>query len=393
MGYLYTSRRPSTNQGGTLPQSWSSNTDLNQNLGPEFQPTAQSAGGIDVIREFPWTLTPTTSKARQTAPYIRLTEYYQLDTQLNQMFKPYDRQGIASLLTALQSPVQSLATAAGNVTSFTDAIAGFGSAITSAINLLTIDANIETVYQGLFDHLNPTGFSYILPYFNTEYFRFNNRWEGVDILDKVIDLQVQSGSFLLKGLGGAINAVRTFSSGSTIDFGPLQTLANLPRVLKDIEIFNLQTANPAVGLMDPPKVWKGADPRTYTFQFALYNIDMTNSKDSAELIAKNWEFCYLLTYQNLMNKRNFYTAIPPVFYEVEIPGVHYCKASYMSNLKIENIGNIRKLKLAINGTNNIDVNVPDAYLVSVTMTDLLTPSKNLLAATVSSSARAAVKTR
>jgi hypothetical protein len=95
-----------------------------------------------------------------------------------------------------------------------------------------------------------------------------------------------------------------------------------------------------------------------------------------------------------MNKRNFYTAIPPVFYEVEIPGVHYCKASYMSNLKIENIGNIRKLKLAINGTNNIDVNVPDAYLVSVTMTDLLTPSKNLLAATVSSSARAAVnKTR
>jgi hypothetical protein len=37
------------------------------------------------------------------------------------------------------------------------------------------------------------------------------------------------------------------------------------------------------------------------------------------------------------------------------------------------------MKLSINGNTNADVNVPDAYLISITLTDLLMPSKNLLA--------------
>ena len=139
--------------------------------------------------------------------------------------------------------------------------------------------------------------------------------------------------------------------------------------------------------MDPPHVWKSTNNRQYSFSFPLYNIDATNDSKSESLILKNWEFCYLLTYQNLINKGNFYTAIPPVFYEVTIPGIHYCKASYMSNIGIENIGNIRLMQLPINGNAKVPVNVPDGYLITITMNDLLMPSKNLLHAAVNTETR------
>lgn len=391
MGYLFTSP-PANSQArwapspNALPSSWNSNVNLNSNLGPVLQAGSQGAGGINVVQSFPWTLTPTSSRSRQNAPFIILKEYYQLETQLNQMYKPYEKQSLANLGTAILSPGSTIASVGQGIVSG-NGLAALSDAVVAALSLFTIDENTNALYKGLFDHLNESGFTYILPYFNDEYFKTNNKWEGVDILDKIIDLQVSTGSFVLKSFAGVANFF------TDKDISVIQKLSTLPRTLKNIEIFNLQGQNPAVGLFDPPKVWKGSDPRSYTFKFALFNIDSTGAKNSEELIVKNWEFCYLLTYQNLFNKRNFYTAIPPVFYEVTIPGVHYSKASYISNLNIENFGNIRRLKLPVSGVNRIDINVPDAYIVNITITDLLTPSKNQLAAVNSTSARSIVKNR
>jgi len=369
MPILYTKKDKGKNS--LLSNNWKSSnnsTTLNKNLGRELQPYGRYVSGIDIVKEFPWTLTPTTSRARQTAPYIILKEFFQLENRLNQVFLPYNRTDFSTTINTVGDVLT------GDFSNITA-----GSVADSIWTLLTvadIQKNTNALYRGLFDHNNETGFKYVLPYFNKEYFKIDNQWQGVNILDKIIDLQVKTSSFALKKLG-------LFGIGST---GLLQKVAQTPRILKDIEIFNLQNQNPTVGLMDPPKVWKSSTPRSYSFQFPLYNIELMNNTDSKQLIAKNWEFCYLLTYQNLVNKRNFFTGIPPVFYEVEIPGVHYCKASYINNLSIQNLGNIRKLSLPLNG-NIIDVNVPDAYFISITLTDLLTPSKNLLASTVNSSAR------
>jgi hypothetical protein len=186
-------------------------------------------------------------------------------------------------------------------------------------------------------------------------------------------------------------------TGIEAKFGPDSKigkfLQNLPRNLKKIERFNIEAGNPAVGLMDPPHVWKGASNRTYTFQFPLYNINSTGigNTDPTNTILKNWELCYLLTYQNLVNKRNFYTGIPPVFYEVNIPGIHYCKASYISDLNISNVGNIRLMSLPLNGSTKCDVNIPDAYLIEITLTDLLQPSKNLLQAVTNTTTRSSIQ--
>jgi hypothetical protein len=354
MPILYKKQRPTRT---SLPANWRSDpNDLNKNLADELEPTSSL---IDVVADFPWTLTPTTSRARNSAPYIYLNEFYQLDTQLNQSLKPYGTSigSVPSFSGNILSP-STILTFFNDLVSFTGSLGGIFST-----QLATIAGSNNDLYEGLFDHNNPTKFKYRLPFFTQEYFSITNNWKGVNVLDQIINLQATAIQKIGAGIGAEI-------------FGKL---SQLPENIRKIEMFNIMSNNPMVGLIDPPKVWSSSPERNYTFQFPLYNINATDKTNSTDTVIKNWELCFALTYQNLINKRNFFTGVPPVFYEVIIPGVHYSKASYMSDISISNIGNIRKMKLSINGNTNADVNVPDAYLISITLTDLLMPSKNLLA--------------
>lgn len=371
MPTLYTKAPP---WGGRIPWSWKTDTDLNQNLADELTPNLPL---IDVVNDFSWTLTPTRSQARKEAPFIFLREYLQLETQLNQCLLPYGRERVgADGLFKFSNPFSKPQDFLGDVYNFVGEASTF---------LDLLDLKLDTIYKGLFDHLVSTNFQYKLPYFTSEYFSIQNNWSGVDVLDTIVNLQSKS-----LGFGQGIFKLLTEGKKRTVDNNETDqqksiSVASLPETLRNIEIFNLQSKSPAVGLMDPPYVWKSTNHRQYTFQFPLYNITYTNSSKSTEEIIKNWEFCYLLTYQNVVNKRNYFTAVPPVFYEVEIPGVHYSKASYISTLNIQNIGNIRRLRLSINDHSNVPVNVPDGYLITITLVDLLTPSKNLLAAVMNTS--------
>ena len=380
MPILYT--KSSSRRYKSLPTSWWSGgsaglgSKFYDNLGDELTPNLPL---IDVVQDFPWTLTPTRSEARKEAPFIYLREWLQLDTQLNQSLLPYGKNRVGSVNFPTGSNFFS------NVFQSSVTIA---TGLAEILDFLDIEDS-DNLYKGLFDHLTPTDFIYKLPFFTEEYFSIQNNWAGVDVIDNIIKLQSE-------GLGLGRGIFRTFKKGKKgapsnqtgqEDKKQEDTLLQLPYFLRKFELFNLQSKSPAVGLMDPPHVWKSTNNRQYSFSFPLYNIDATNDSKSESLILKNWEFCYLLTYQNLINKGNFYTAIPPVFYEVTIPGIHYCKASYMSNIGIENIGNIRLMQLPINGNAKVPVNVPDGYLITITMNDLLMPSKNLLHAAVNTETR------
>ena len=325
---------------------------------------------IDVIRDFPWTLTPLNDKTVANVPVIYLNEYYQIESQLNQSLLPYGGGGIPKLELIPADKAQ-----------LTDAY----SFISTLETYTSFDSKVRDkteLYKGLFDHSYP-GFKYVFPNFSKTFYDIGNTWERTDILDTLLGLSEQIGG-LAKGGAGSIgkkigDKAKNIVSVSTdvIDF-----VNKLPRQFKTFELFNLASSNPTVGLMDPPSIWQSTDKRNITFEFPLYNINVFKNNTSNDTIIKNWELCYLLTYQNLVNKKNFYTGIPPVFYEVIIPGVHYCKASYMSNINISNLGNIRNLRLDINGNTGVSVNVPDAYMISITLTDLLMPSKNLLNASL-----------
>ena len=367
MPILYTKARP---RGKSIPTSWWSANDasLLDNLGDELTPNLPL---INVVDDFPWTLTPTTSEARKEAPYIFLREFLQLETQLNQSAQPYGK-----ALSTFDSSARDTGGFPLNSNDFDD----FFSLI-DAVNPL--NADIENLYKGLFDHKISTDFLYKLPFFTQEYFTTNNNWQGTDILDKIINIQSSIG-------GSTIRTALKGLAGDKAD-GIGKFLQSLPSLYKQIEMFNIKAGNPAVGLMDPPHIWKGSSNRTYTFQFPLFNINSTTDSNSINTIVKNWEFCFLITYQNLINKRNYFTGIPPVFYEVLIPGIHYTKAAYISDLTIENLGNLRLMKLPINGMTECKVNVPDGYSIKITLTDLLQPSKNLLSATVNTSLRSSIQ--
>jgi hypothetical protein len=75
----------------------------------------------------------------------------------------------------------------------------------------------------------------------------------------------------------------------------------------------------------------------------------------------------------LFAKINVIVGIPPVYYEIYIPGQHYSYAASMTNLTIHNRGNMRKLT----DSGGTDCIVPDAYDVNLTFTDMVMPSKNL----------------
>jgi hypothetical protein len=194
-------------------------------------------------------------------------------------------------------------------------------------------------YKGLFDFNNPTGFSYRIPYFSEIGNEVQNSWTTLDAVEKGLEAAgVVPG--LREGAETIINATRTAYE------------ANFPRV----------------GVMDRPKIWEQSTPRSINLKFPLFNTKQYSD------IKKNWELCYLLLYQNSFNKRDFVTAIPPVFYTVYIPGQFFTIAAYVSDLKIYNRGNIRHMTIG----NGKAVNIPDVFEIDITLTDMIMQSQNML---------------
>jgi hypothetical protein len=353
MAILYTKQELSR----SIPKYAKANLQDTSRIGRELKPTGN--GWLNVIKDFPWTLTPKTSQARNETPFITLTEYYMIDSALNQQLLPYGSSG-------------SVGSGLGGLAELADTTFDF--------------ENLNRLYEGLYDLIAPSGFKYYLPMFSPEHFTLNNSWERKDILDTVIDFQKRGFGVMSKifgGIGGrvrgqglAAKALRGVSRGAQEGANVMQAL---PDIIKQVSLLQLQSNNPAVGLFDTPHLWQGSTPRTYNISFYLYNVESTTdtTNNVNNVIQKNWEFCYILAYQNALNKRNFFTGYVPVFYEVFIPGVHYCKASYMKNITISNVGNTRKMRLFIDDGGQTDVNIPDAYKIDITMQDLLMPSKNL----------------
>lgn len=196
-------------------------------------------------------------------------------------------------------------------------------------------------YSGLFDFKNPTGFWYMFPYFSDVANEVDNTWTALDILEKI------------KGAADLISPQLGEMADLAVQGVMLGKEANYPRV----------------GIMDRPKLWESSSFRSINIKFPLFNTV------SFEDIKKNWDLCYLLMYQNMFNKRDFITAIPPVFYTVYIPGQFFSIAAYVSSLKIYNRGNIRSM--AIDSTNKRR-NIPDVFEIDMTLTDMVMPSQNMM---------------
>jgi hypothetical protein len=285
-----------------------------------LEPT-ENGGGIDVVNKFRWTLTD--KKGRTETPKAILTEFRVLQSALANSARYY---------------------ATGIVQQGTDILAAGQAIVGGGTRSGNESAGSEFLgkmrgYAGLLDFSNPTGFRYSFPYFSDVANEVTSTWTSLDILEKV---------------KGAIGVV---SPG----------VADIVQKAADVFMFAQEAKYPRVGVMDRPKLWQESSFRNINIKFPLFNTVDVND------IQKNWDLCYLLLYQNMFNKRDFITAVPPVFYSVDIPGQFFSIGMYVSDLKIYNRGNIRQIN--VGGKNR---NIPDVYEVDMTLTDIIMPSQNML---------------
>jgi len=161
-------------------------------------------------------------------------------------------------------------------------------------------------YWGLYGVI-PTGFQYILPYFNESYKSVSQTWGE------------------LRG-GGALTAM----------------LRDLPAGMAQNITKNFET------------VAKGAFidlPKSYHYDQATnpelkFNVYLYNTDSFADVV-KNWELVFMLIYQNLANKTSKILLEPPVLYEVEVDGLHYLPYAYISSLTVVNHGTEREMTIPI----------------------------------------------
>lgn len=115
---------------------------------------------------------------------------------------------------------------------------------------------------------------------------------------------------------------------------------------------------------------------TLTVNFTLYNTTKINAwKD-------NYQFLYLFTLRNLPFRIDSASFLPPLLYDIIVPGVKRLPICSVDNIKIAPKGMTRTLSCNnfIKGSGTIHVNVPEAWEVSITFTSLIATSANMMLA-------------
>ena len=195
-------------------------------------------------------------------------------------------------------------------------------------------------YKGLYLLLN-SGFKYILPYFNNEMRNISNNWTGNEqnlaniLVDKMNNL---------------------------IDFaGSVELMASTEK-----QGF----------YFEKPKPYQFNDGgTTFNIRFPLSNTGTYSD------VVLNWQFVFLLIYQNLPDRKDMVIINPPVLYEVEIPGVKYIPYAFIKSLNIEYKGARRMMKIPFlkNGVKQtINTIIPDAFEISINIESLTKETTNML---------------
>lgn len=260
-------------------------------------------GLVDIVEKYRWTLSN-----RKAVPFIQLKEYEITQALLKRQFENF---------------ITNRAADAGRLGS----IAGSGG---GAVGILDL-------YKGLVVKDNPTNFIYRFPYFSKTAFELQSNWDQMgDVTDDIGKLPGKTGQ-TAAATADAIEAIGGLVNSAT------------------------EAAKLKSGDQDKPKIFASHSDRTIQIKFSLFN---TQSQEDWKM---NREFIQVFMTQNLFNKRDYVSGLPPVFYEVFIPGQYYSYGSTVSNIRIENLGNIHYID---------DIIVPDAYEIEISLTEMVKPSRN-----------------
>ena len=314
----------------------------------------QDGGLVNVLDKYRWTISP--QESRIDAPYI-----YMIEKKVTQ--NTIIQQAIYNLKAVYESgqvSAETVSRALQNITDLED-----DSAITESYkeSVGTSKGDIKSKntnsqekdtlynpYKGLYA-LEDTGWQYVFPYFTQTNRDISQSWG-----------EAGKDSFLANRIGDIIGAGEEVVENINLGAAVASTLSQG------------NVSAPIITYIEKPKQYSyGGNTPQYTFTFHLFNTY------KYEDIVKNWELCFLLIYQNLPNRRTKAIIDPPALYEVIIPGVKNSPLSYISGLRIDFVGSTRLMDLEVGSDGKkIKTIVPDAYKITINITDLFPESKNFL---------------
>lgn len=138
----------------------------------------------------------------------------------------------------------------------------------------------------------------------------------------------------------------------------------------------LKAALPGVGVVKP-KSYTGSSEASYSFTLNLINtyevgVGHKNKK-------RNREFLESIIMDSLHRQNNALSIEPPLIFEVFIPGIRWSPASVITNVSVTNKGSLNMAKDIgmLSSEAPKKYIFPDAWEVTITLTELIKESKNL----------------
>jgi hypothetical protein len=310
----------------------------------------QGGNTIDVVKDFKWTKTKRNSEGRANVPTLELEEYY---VTTPAFFSNLDvaKQILATGGAAVVGALGGITDVVGG-SSVTNLIKDAGSAVSKGmddvLDGIRSSFKSETIsvpnYLKAYDNLygvTRSRFNYKLPYLADTYKTIGSGWAG----------------------GG--DTAKAFTGG----------LAD--KITSKFEMFA-----PGVGVDYSKSFSYGEDGPSVSIDFYLDNtIDSEYGDDIIPNYETNFRLVFLLLYQNLPNRLNKIAFVPPVIYRSKVPGLFSYRYSYIENLSIKMVG-VRKNKhipnfIETEENRGVDVVIPEAYEIGLTIKSLIPESKNL----------------
>lgn len=319
---------------------------------------------FDVHGLYPWTLSKEIIKF---VPYIELKEYKlihsgELISLKQQAAALSDTTGTAALLGLKGAVRGAQASRRAGRSLLEQGLggllgAGTGLALTGFLESFS-GLNNSRPYEGLYP-AEPTKRTYKLPYLNVENVSVDNTWSPVDS----------------KALGNALVGIGQYAGLGALLKGKPNEPSLIETALQAREVEFLMT-EPGAALEKIKKFTPADKGDQINLTFYLFNT-VDNTK-----IQENWEILYILTYQNLPNRRSINLIDPPCVYEVTVPGYKYFPAAVIEKLTVTNEGTTRSVNITtgevVEPSENPDVKIiPEAFKVVMTIRSLFTPTQNL----------------
>ena len=334
---------------------------------------------VNVLHDFLWTNSKKREgdSGREEVPYAILTERKVTANSLVAQ-AIYSAGAVADTIKAVEqtSPVVQGLESVGKSLGL-NKVAGW---VTSGVGALTPQSMVDFIksktafakddenfltksylkpYKGLYI-TQPTGWRFVLPFFQ-DIPQAGNTWASSDN-------GTSGGVFMAKKISEAARDIAEMSADL------MGGISSTGTYVENSQFYQYQSSGESV-----------------TIKFPLINTGIATYDD----VVKNWQFIFLLLYNNRPERVNRNLIEPPPLYEINIPGGKYMPLAYIQSINVEYKGSRRQMSITVpdssdprnsTGTGNkissINTIIPEVYEITIQLTGLVTDSKNFMFATI-----------